>query len=145
MNIEKPFDEVTSFDIRRAIAFADNDYTTDTKLPIIRIDGTSYVVIESDEVARATAKIFAEESLQYTSLDFMAEQCNLPVELFEALSNSSVKESTLADIYRTLIERETTMDDFLEEMIDCDGEEHFLEHVYGEVQYIDEYRLYEWD
>ena len=135
----KTFDMVTAEDIKNALA--DENIVRDSHwgLPVLIIDGDEYAVAETEQQAFEACCESIESSLCYFSPSFLAEQTELPAEVFEALANAGFEDN---EVYKDLIERVTTIENFVQEAIDCDGMGHFLAPYDLRERMIGEYRLY---
>ncbi|MBR4890835.1 MAG: hypothetical protein IKU15_06070 [Clostridia bacterium] len=135
----KTFDQVTAEDIKNALA--DENIVRDSHwgLPVLIIDGDEYAVAATEQEAFEACCENIEDSLCYFSPSFLAEQTELPVEIFEALARTDFSDN---EVYKDLIERVTTIENFVQEAIDCDGMGHFLAPYDLKERMIGEYRLY---
>ena len=135
----KTFDMVTAEDIKNALA--DENIVRDSHwgLPVLIIDGDEYAVAATEQEAFEACCENIEDSLCYFNPSFLAEQTELPVELFEALARTDFSDNK---VYKDLIERVTTIENFVQEAIDCDGMGHFLAPYDLRERMIGEYRLY---
>lgn len=138
-NNNKTFDQVTAEDIKNALA--DENIVRDSHwgLPVLIIDGDEYAVAATEQEAFKACCENIEDSLCYFNPSFLAEQTELPVELFEALARIDFSDN---EVYKDLIERVTTIENFVQEAIDCDGMGHFLAQYDLKERMIGEYRLY---
>ena len=138
-NNDKTFDQITAEDIKNALA--DENIVRDSHwgLPVLIIDGDEYAVAATEQEAFKACCENIEDSLCYFKPSFLAEQTELPVELFEALANADFSDN---EVYKDLIERVTTIENFVQEAIDCDGMGHFLAPYDSQEHMIGEYRLY---
>lgn len=137
----KSFEDITPEDIKNALA-ADIERDTHWGLPVVIIDGDGYAVAESEQKAFEACCEYVEDSLCHFRPTFLAEQTELPVEIFEALASRDFNDSS---VYKTLIERVTTIENFTQAAIDCDGRGHFLNNWDGNEYEIGEYLLYQVD
>ena len=135
----KTFDQVTAEDIKNALADELRVRDTHYSLPIVIIDGDEYAVATTEQEAFEACCENIEDSLCYFSPSFLAEQTELPVEIFEALARTDFSDN---EVYKDLIERVTTIENFVQEAIDCDGMGHFLAPYDLKERMIGEYRLY---
>ena len=135
----KTFDQVTAEDIKNALASELQVRDTHYGLPIVIIDGDEYAVAVTEQEAFEACCENIESSLCYFKPSFLAEQTELPIEVFEALANASFEDN---EVYKDLIERVTTIENFVQEAIDCDGMGHFLATYDLKERMIGEYRLY---
>ena len=135
----KTFDQVTAEDIKNALADELRVRDTHYSLPIVIIDGDEYAVAATEQEAFEACCENIEDSLCYFSPSFLAEQTELPVEIFEALARTDFSDN---EVYKDLIERVTTIENFVQEAIDCDGMGHFLAPYDLKERMIGEYRLY---
>ena len=135
----KTFDQITTEDIKNALA--DENIVRDSHwgLPALIIDGDEYAVAATEQEAFEACCENIEDSLCYFSPSFLAEQTELPVEIFEALARTDFSDN---EVYKDLIERVTTIENFVQEAIDCDGMGHFLAPYDLKERMIGEYRLY---
>lgn len=135
----KTFDQVTAEDIKNALA--DENIVCDSHwgLPVLVIDGDEYAVAATEQEAFEACCENIEDSLCYFKPSFLAEQTELPAELFEALARTDFSDN---EVYKDLIERVTTIENFVQEAIDCDGMGHFLAPYDLKERMIGEYRLY---
>lgn len=135
----KTFDQVTAEDIKSALA--DENIVRDSHwgLPVLVIDGDEYAVAATEQEAFEACCENIEDSLCYFSPSFLAEQTELPIEIFEALARTDFSDN---EVYKDLIERVTTIENFVQEAIDCDGMGHFLAPYDLKERMIGEYRLY---
>ena len=135
----KTFDQITAEDIKNALA--DENIVRDSHwgLPVLIIDGDEYAVAATEQEAFEACCENIEDSLCYFSPSFLAEQTELPVEIFEALARTDFSDN---EVYKDLIERVTTIENFVQEAIDCDGMGHFLASYDLKERMIGEYRLY---
>jgi hypothetical protein len=135
----KTFDQVTAEDIKNALA--DENIVRDSHwgLPVLIIDGDEYAVAATEQEAFEACCENIESSLCYFNPSFLAEQTELPIEVFEALSNAGFEDN---EVYKDLIGRVTTIENFVQEAIDCDGMGHFLAQYDLKERMIGEYRLY---
>ena len=138
-DITKTFDQVTAEDIKNALA--DENIVRDSHwgLPVLVIDGDEYAVAATEQEAFEACCENIEGSLCYFNPSFLAEQTELPIEVFEALANAGFEDN---EVYKDLIERVTTIENFVQEAIDCDGMGHFLASYDLKERMIGEYRLY---
>ena len=136
---DKTFDQITAEDIKNALA--DENIVRDSHwgLPVLIIDGDEYAVAATEQEAFEACCENIEDSLCYFSPSFLAEQTELPVEIFEALARTDFSDN---EVYKDLIERVTTIENFVQEAIDCDGMGHFLAPYDLKERMIGEYRLY---
>ena len=139
MNNDKTFDQITVENIKNALA--DENIVRDSHwgLPVLVIDGDEYAVAETEQKAFEACCESIEDTLCYFSPSFLAEQTELPVEIFEALARTDFSNN---EVYKDLIERVTTIENFVQEAIDCDGMGHFLASYDLKERMIGEYRLY---
>lgn len=101
-------------------------------LPIIRLEnGEEYAIALDDCVAFAACETYIEESLFAFTPSFMAGMTNIPIEIFEALSKTSLCES-LNPAYMACIEQTCGFVDFVDAAIRADGRGHFLGIFDGE-------------
>jgi hypothetical protein len=135
----KTFDQITAEDIKNALADEQQSRGTHYGLPIVVIDSDEYAVAETEQQAFEACCESIEDTLCYFSPSFLAEQTELPVEIFEALARTDFSDN---EVYKDLIERVTTIENFVQEAIDCDGMGHFLSPYDLEERMIGEYRLY---
>ena len=135
----KTFDQVTAEDIKNALADELRVRDTHYSLPIVIIDGDEYAVATTEQEAFEACCESIENTLCYFNASFLAEQTELPIEVFEALANASFEDN---EVYKDLIERVTTIENFVQEAIDCDGMGHFLATYDLKERMIGEYRLY---
>ena len=135
----KTFDMITAEDIKNALANELHVRDTYYGLPIVIIDGDEYAVAETEQQAFEACCESIEGSLCYFSPSFLADITELPIEIFEALGKADFTDN---DVYKDLIERVTTIENFVQEAIDCDGMGHFLAPYDLRERMIDEYRLY---
>ena len=135
----KTFDQITAEDIKNALA--DESIARDSHwgLPVLIIDGDEYAVAATEQEAFEACCENIEDSLCYFSPSFLAEQTELPVEIFEALARTDFSDN---EVYKDLIKRVTTIENFVQEAIDCDGMGHFLAPYDLKERMIGEYRLY---
>lgn len=139
MNNNKTFDMITAEDIKNALADEQQSRRTHYGLPIVVIDGDEYAVAETEQQAFEACCESIEDTLCYFSPSFLAEMTELPCELFEALGKADFTDN---EVYKDLIERVTTIENFVQEAIDCDGMGHFLSPYDLRERMIGEYRLY---
>ena len=139
MNNDKTFDQITAEDIKNALTNENIVRDSHWGLPVLVIDGDEYAVAATEEEAFEACCESIEDSLCYFSPSFLADFTELPVGMFEALARADFSDN---GIYKELIERETTFENFVEEAIDCDGMGHFLAPYDGEERMIGDYRLY---
>ena len=135
----KTFDQVTAEDIKNALADELSVRDTHYSLPIVIIDGDEYAVATTEQEAFEACCESIENTLCYFNASFLAEQTELPIEVFEALSNAGFENN---EVYKDLIERVTTIENFVQEAIDCDGMGHFLAQYDLKERMIGDYRLY---
>ena len=135
----KTFDMVTAEDIKNALANELQVRDTHYGLPIVIIDGDEYAVAETEQQAFEACCESIEGSLCYFNPGFLADMTELPAEVFEALANAGFENN---EVYKDLIERVTTIENFVQEAIDCDGMGHFLAQYDLKERMIGEYRLY---
>ena len=135
----KTFDQITAEDIKNALANEDINRDSHWGLPVLIIDGDEYAVAATEQEAFEACCENIEDSLCYFSPSFLAEQTELPVEIFEALARTDFSDN---EVYKDLIERVTTIENFVQEAIDCDGMGHFLAPYDLKERMIGEYRLY---
>ena len=135
----KTFDQVTAEDIKNALADELRVRDTHYSLPIVIIDGDEYAVATTEQEAFEACCESIENTLCYFNASFLAEQTELPIEVFEALSNAGFENN---EVYKDLIERVTTIENFVQEAIDCDGMGHFLAQYDLKERMIGDYRLY---
>jgi hypothetical protein len=135
----KTFDMVTAEDIKNALADENIVRNSHWGLPVLIIDGDEYAVAATEQEAFEACCESIEDTLCYFSPSFLAEQTELPVEIFEALARTDFSDN---EVYKDLIERVTTIENFVQEAIDCDGMGHFLSPYDLEERMIGEYRLY---
>ena len=139
MNNNKTIDQITAADIMNALA--DENIVRDSHwgLPVLVIDGDEYAVAATEQQAFEACCESIEDTLCYFSPSFLAEQTELPIELFEALAKTDFDNNA---VYKDLIERVTTIENFVEEAIYCDGMGHFLAPYDLRERMIGDYRLY---
>ena len=135
----KAFDQITAEDIKNALA--DENIVRDSHwgLPVLIIEGDEYAVAATEQEAFEACCENIEDSLCYFNPSFLAEQTELPVEIFEALARTDFSDN---EVYKDLIERVTTIENFVQEAIDCDGMGHFLASYDMKERMIGDYRLY---
>ncbi len=99
---------------------------------VLEADGNEYLVLD-DEKADEYAKDRIKESLWAFNADFILRQCDLPLELTDAIKAMQEKEcESCNDTILSIIERAGDFDDFAENAIDTDGRAHFLNTYDGE-------------
>lgn len=135
----KTFDQVTAEDIKNALADEEQLQGTHYGLPIIIIDGDEYAVAETEQKAFEACCESIEGSLCYFSPGFLSEMTELPYEIFEALGKADFTDN---EVYKDLIERVTTIENFVQEAINYDGMGHFLAPYDLREHMIGNYRLY---
>jgi hypothetical protein len=102
----KTFDQVTAEDIKNALADELRVRDTHYTLPIVIIDGDEYAVATTEQEAFEACCEIIESTLCHFVPSFLAEQTELPVEVFEALANAGFENN---EVYKDLIERVTTI------------------------------------
>ena len=139
MNNDKTFEQVTAEDIANALN--DENIVRDSHwgLPVLVINGDEYAVAATEQQAFDACCESIEETLCYFSPAFLAEQTELPVEIFEVLSNAGFEDNA---VYKDLIERVTSIVNFADEAISYDGMGHFLASHDLKERMIGDYRLY---
>jgi hypothetical protein len=139
MNNDKTFELVTAEDITNALN--DENIVRDSHwgLPVLVINGDEYAVAATEQQAFEACCESIEDTLCYFSPAFLAEQTELPVEIFEALSNAGFEDNA---VYKDLIERVTSIVNFADEAISYDGMGHFLASYDLKERMIGDYRLY---
>ena len=139
MNNDKTFEQVTAEDIANALN--DENIVRDSHwgLPVLVINGDEYAVAATEQQAFDACCESIEDTLCYFSPAFLAEQTELPVEIFEVLSNAGFEDNA---VYKDLIERVTSIVNFADEAISYDGMGHFLASHDLKERMIGDYRLY---
>lgn len=139
MNNDKTFEQVTAEDITNALNNENIVRDSHWGLPVLVINGDEYAVAATEQQAFEACCESIEDTLCYFSPAFLAEQTELPVEIFEALSNAGFEDN---EVYKDLIERVTSIVNFADEAISYDGMGHFLASYDLEERMIGDYRLY---
>lgn len=139
MNNDKTFEQVTAEDIANALN--DENIVRDSHwgLPVLVINGDEYAIAATEQQAFEACCESIEDTLCYFSPAFLAEQTELPVEIFEALNNAGFENN---EVYKDLIERVTSIVNFADEAISYDGMGHFLASYDLKERMIGDYRLY---
>lgn len=139
MNNDKTFEQVTTEDIANALNNENIVRDSHWGLPVLVINGDEYAVAATEQQAFDACCESIEDTLCYFSPAFLAEQTELPVEIFEALSNAGFEDN---EVYKDLIERVTSIVNFADEAISYDGMGHFLASYDLKERMIGDYRLY---
>lgn len=95
------------------------------------IDGADYMVLDDYE-ADEKCGYCIRETLWAFNPSFLADETELPYEIFEALSDSGNSEYHNNGILEEVIEKTCGMDSFVESAISSDGRGHFLNDYNGE-------------
>ena len=139
MNNDKTFEQVTTEDIANALNNENIVRDSHWGLPVLIINGDEYAVAATEQQAFEACCESIEDTLCYFSPAFLAEQTELPVEIFETLSNAGFEDN---GVYKDLIERVTSIENFADEAISYDGMGHFLASYDLKERMIGDYRLY---
>ena len=139
MNSDKTFEQVTVEDITNALNNENIVRDSHWSLPVLIINGDEYAVAATEQQAFEACCESIEDTLCYFSPAFLAEQTELPVEIFEVLSNAGFENN---EVYKDLIERVTSIENFADEAISYDGMGHFLASYDLKERMIGNYRLY---
>lgn len=138
----KSFEDITAEDIKNALADEEIERDEWLGLPIVFIDDVRYMVAENEQKAFEACCEYVEDNLCYFCPEFLAEQTELPIEIFEALASKDFHDNS---VYKSLIEHVTTIENFTQAAIDADGRGHFLNSWDGSELEIGEYLLYRLD
>lgn len=130
---------ITGEQIKTIINDESANLDTEYGLPVIEIDGDSYLVASNEDKADTAVAKYIRGSLCYFSPTFLYDMTGLPLEVFEALANCDFSDH---EAYFRLIQATCGIEDFIETAIDCDGRGHFLSSYDGKEREIDGYFLY---
>ena len=129
MKVEN-IEELIKLDREALLKIIDRDYTH-YGLPTVELeDGTEYAIALDDDDADAACKESIEMSVCAFSPSFIAQETDIPIEIFEALVKADLCEGA-NEAVMACIEATCGIDSFVESAISWDGRGHYLSHYDG--------------
>ena len=117
-----PIEEITLDELK---ALVEKSEYTEYGLPVIEYDGCEYLIALDEEEAFTGCKEYIEGSAWAFNAGFLAQETNMPIEIFELYQEKGICDSA-NDMCLACIEYSCGLDAFVESAIHWDGRGHFL-------------------